>query len=185
MDLFAVLLVELLYFVPVIISSLSQSSVCNDMVSSPCRGEIKTPLVEALRSKMQGKNLSYDRKLEDVALTKLLLDDQWEYLFPEKKYTKELTFNETKAEGSPLDELANEFVKKAVELWSDDSETIEGTRFGCNFFVMASSPDESDGEEDVVAGKNEDGGASAGEDRDEDATHRGETYDYLLSCLFN
>ncbi|RCN25592.1 hypothetical protein ANCCAN_28694, partial [Ancylostoma caninum] len=96
-------------------------------------------------------------------------------LFPDVEITKELTFNETRAKSSPLKELANEFVMKAIESWSDDLKSVVGTKFGCNFFVMASSPDESDGEEGVMEGEDEYG----------DATHRKETYDYLLSCLFN
>ncbi|RCN26246.1 hypothetical protein ANCCAN_28028, partial [Ancylostoma caninum] len=80
--------VALLCSVLVISSSLASSEHsldCNKekMLSSACREEIKAPLVEALRSKMKSQNLSYDCKLEDAALSKLLLDDEWKFLFPD------------------------------------------------------------------------------------------------------
>ncbi|RCN40150.1 hypothetical protein ANCCAN_13931 [Ancylostoma caninum] len=184
MYLFSSSLVALLCSVLVVSSSFAFSGHSPDcskvkMLSSACRGEIKAPLVEALRSKMKSKNLSYDCKLEDAALSKLLLDDEWKYLFPDMEITKELTFNETRAKSSPLKELAKEFVMKAIETWSDDLKSVVGTKFGCNFFVMASSLDESDGEEGVMEGEDKYGDASEEEERGK------ETYDYLLSCLFN
>ncbi|RCN40154.1 hypothetical protein ANCCAN_13935 [Ancylostoma caninum] len=166
MYLFSSSLVALLCSVLEVSSSLAStghSPDCNkeQMLSSACREEIKATLVEALRSKMMSKNLPYDCKLADAALSKLP------------------SFFSTTNGKTYSRERANEFVMEAIESWSDDLESVVGTKFGCNFFVMASSPDESDGEEGVMEGGDKNGNVSEEQERDK------ETYDYLLSCLFN
>ncbi|EYB92944.1 hypothetical protein Y032_0188g1150 [Ancylostoma ceylanicum] len=93
----------------------------------PDPDRVLNPLAREISQKMPGYPL-YACALEPPAYLKfvLLSEDQWNRVYPNVKYTKELKYST-----DSLDDPEG-LAKKAVEKWSREMGGTETRRFGCN-----------------------------------------------------